>query len=108
MKTIKSTSSQKSIGFSPSRVESVWVQAVDFKSTSSRIQVKSSRIGGLKSLPGLPVTAMHRMRLLVCVSADLSLGLPSNKNQNVQISGTSMPAVPGTADFYRALLCSRS
>ena len=53
MKTVKSTSSRKSIGLSPSRVESVWVQAVDFKSTSSRIQVKSSRIGGLKSLAGL-------------------------------------------------------
>jgi len=50
---MKSTSSRKSIGLSPSRVESVWVQAVDFKSTSSGIQVKSSRIGGLKSLPGL-------------------------------------------------------
>jgi len=42
LKTIKSTTSRKSIGLSPSRVESVWVQAVDFKSTSSRIQVKSN------------------------------------------------------------------
>jgi len=60
LKTIKSTSSRKSIGLSPSWVESVWVQAVDFKSTSSRIQVKSSRIGGLKSLPGLLMLANPR------------------------------------------------